>query len=85
MPNAPSGTRKEALMTARTFRCRECGYPFKTSGEGWERHAALMCPACGSPDVSIFDPATRWQVVTMTAAGHGTETVSEREQSPTAA
>jgi len=41
-------------MTARAFRCRECGYPFKTADEGWARDAALMCPACGSPDVTIL-------------------------------
>jgi DNA-directed RNA polymerase subunit RPC12/RpoP len=41
-------------MTARTFRCRECGYPFKTADEGWARDAALMCPACGSSDVNIL-------------------------------
>lgn len=41
-------------MTARAFRCRECGYPFKTADKGWARDAALMCPACGSPDVNIL-------------------------------
>lgn len=41
-------------MTARTFRCRECGYPFKTADEGWARDATLMCPACGSADVDIL-------------------------------
>ncbi len=49
-------------MTARTFRCRECGYPFKTADEGWARDAALMCPACGSSDVNILTlvpPSTR--------------------------
>lgn len=40
-------------MSARLFRCRECGYPFKTAAEGWARNACLMCPACGSDDVMI--------------------------------
>ena len=40
-------------MSARVFRCRECGYPFKTAAEGWARNADLMCPACGSDDVTI--------------------------------
>lgn len=71
-------------MTTRAFRCRECGYPFKGSEQGWERHAALMCPACGGTDVSIFDPAARWEVVTMAPAGQRTDTVAAREQSSTA-
>jgi hypothetical protein len=40
-------------MSARLFRCRECGYLFKTAPEGWARNADLMCPGCGSDDVSI--------------------------------
>jgi Zn finger protein HypA/HybF involved in hydrogenase expression len=72
-------------MTTRAFRCRECGYPFKTAAEGWERHAALMCPACGGADVSILDPAARWEVVTMAAAGQQAGTVTGREEPSTAA
>ncbi len=41
-------------MNAREFRCGECGYPFKTAEQGWARDAALMCPACGSSDVTIL-------------------------------
>ena len=55
-------------MTAREFRCRECGYPFKTAAQGWARDAALMCPACGSPDVSIRVALPRRETVRMTAA-----------------
>ena len=72
-------------MTTRAFRCRECGYPFKTAEQGWERDASLMCPACGSADVSIFDPAARWEVVTMTAAGQQIATSTGSEPSSTAA
>ena len=85
LANAPSETGKEAPMSAHAFRCRECDYPFKTAGEGWERHTALMCPACGSADVSIFDPAARWEVVTMTAAERRTDLVVERGRSLPAA
>ena len=46
-------------MSARVFRCRECGYPFKTAAEGWARNADLMCPACGSDDVTIVVEACR--------------------------
>lgn len=72
-------------MTTRAFRCRECGYPFKNAEQGWERAAALMCPACGSADVSIFDPAARWEVVTMAASGQPSDPVVMRDQSSTAA
>jgi len=54
-------------MTAREFRCRECGYPFKTAEQGWARDAALMCPACGSTDVSIVDSPPRPEPVRMRA------------------
>lgn len=46
--------RRGGAMTAREFRCRECGYPFKTADRGWARDADLMCPSCGSPDVTIL-------------------------------
>ena len=54
-------------MSARAFRCRECGYPFKTADRGWARDAALMCPACGSADVSILVTSPHGSGVTMTA------------------
>jgi len=72
-------------MTTRAFRCRECGYPFKTAAEGWERHAALMCPACGGADVSILDPAARWEVVTMAATTRPADRAAGRESPSTAA
>ena len=50
-------------MSARMFRCRECGYPFKTAAEGWDRHADLMCPACGSDDVTIVVELARADAV----------------------
>jgi hypothetical protein len=55
-------------MTVRAFRCRECGYPFRTAEQGWARDAALMCPACGSTDVSILAAPPRWDGVTWSAA-----------------
>lgn len=55
-------------MTARAFRCHECGYPFRTAEQGWARDASLMCPACGSIDVEILAAGPRWDGVTMTAA-----------------
>jgi putative FmdB family regulatory protein len=61
-------------MTAREFRCRECGYPFKTAAQGWARDAALMCPACGSPDVSILVALPLRETVRMTAAEQKTGT-----------
>ena len=64
-------------MSAREFRCRECGYPFKTAEQNWARDMALMCPACGSADVSILLSAPRWSGVTMTAAQRETETVAD--------
>jgi putative FmdB family regulatory protein len=55
-------------MIAREFRCRECGYLFRTAEQGWARDAALMCPACGSGDVSILVSLPRREPVRMTAA-----------------
>ncbi len=63
-------------MSARAFRCRECGYPFKIAEQGWARDVALMCPACGSADVSILLSAPRWSGVTMTAVERETETMA---------
>ncbi len=54
-------------MQAREFRCRECGYPFRTADEGWARDTDLMCPACGSSDVTIMVPPPRREGVRMTA------------------
>jgi putative FmdB family regulatory protein len=65
-------------MIAREFRCRECGYPFKTAEQGWARDAALMCPACGSPDVSILVTLPRREAVRMTAAEQPTGTAGRR-------
>jgi putative FmdB family regulatory protein len=64
-------------MSARAFRCRECGYPFKIAEQGWARDVALMCPACGSADVSILLSSPRWSGVTMTAAEQGAETIAD--------
>jgi putative FmdB family regulatory protein len=61
-------------MTAREFRCRECGYPFKTADQGWARDAALMCPACGSSDVSILVSLPRREPVRMIATEQRTGT-----------
>ena len=54
-------------MTAREFRCRECGHPFRTADRGWARDADLMCPACGSSDVSILVTLPRHESVRMVA------------------
>jgi DNA-directed RNA polymerase subunit RPC12/RpoP len=62
-------------MTARAFRCRECGYPFKTADQGWARDAALMCPACGSPDVNIRSAVPEQTPVTLRATEGATSTV----------
>jgi hypothetical protein len=59
-------------MTARAFRCRECGYPFKTAEKGWARDVALMCPACGSADVSILVALPGGDAVAMAAVGRHT-------------
>ncbi len=76
MPNAALDILEEGLMTARTFRCRECGYPFKTAEQGWARDAALMCPACGSTDVSIEEPPAQPAPVRMTARERATGSVT---------
>ena len=65
-------------MTAREFRCRECGYPFKTAEQGWARDASLMCPACGSPDVSILVTMPRRDPAYMAAVEQPTGTTGQR-------
>jgi putative FmdB family regulatory protein len=65
-------------MTAREFRCRECGYPFKTADQGWARDAALMCPACGSADVSILVTLPQREAVRMAAVDQETVALEGR-------
>jgi DNA-directed RNA polymerase subunit RPC12/RpoP len=54
-------------VSAREFRCADCGYPFKTADEGWARRIDLMCPSCGSADLDIVMPG-RPTVTRMVAA-----------------